>query len=190
MKKLQLAGKNVQFIWAPSHCNILGNEKADEFATSGCFKERVDYKLPNSLWSLSTKLRASLNRQYTEYYNHALLTSASIQKYEQVTKGSYSHYISKGLLTRGHQTSYSRIRLGYRYLWEITGDRNQTIKKCRICQAPDGHRLYHYLMECNIVLRTHPIPSQQTYDERIQFLLRPEVFLEIKRLYPNFATSY
>ena len=39
-------GREVTFIWIPSHCGIRGNEKADELAKSAAVKEGIDKKIP------------------------------------------------------------------------------------------------------------------------------------------------
>ena len=179
----------VNFIWAPSHCGIKGNDKADELAKQGCQKERVDYEFPLSLERLKTKIEKQKAFGYSEYINNMILESTTLRNYMRVTNGSEPNYVNRGLDTRRQQTSYSRLRLGYRYLWEVSSNRNKTVNNCKLCNCQEGHRLHHYIKECTVTAQFRSNHEQSTFYETLLHFLNVDVFLNIKKMYPRFANS-
>ena len=179
----------VNFIWAPSHCGIKGNDKADELAKQRCQKERVDYEFPLSLERLKTKIEKQKAFGYSEYINNMILESTTLRNYMRVTNGSEPNYVSRGLNTRRQQTSYSRLRLGYRYLWEVSSNRNKMVNNCKLCNCQEGHRLHHYIKECTVTAQFRSNHEQSTFYETLLHFLNVDVFLNIKKMYPRFANS-
>ena len=106
-----------------------------------------------------------------------------------VTKGVAPNYINSKLYTRKFQTSYSRLRLGYKYLWEVTNDNNSDIRKCRLCNVSDGHSLHHYVKECNETERFRREIKNLPFHVTLCHFLDPGVFLEVKKCCSNFANA-
>ena len=46
-----------------------------------------------------------------------------------------------------------RLRLGYRYYWEVSG---AAAVPCGLCHSPAGHTLAHYIMECPLLVHFRP----------------------------------
>ena len=65
----------MNFIWAPSHCHIAGNDMADNLANQGCHKNDIDYVFPLSLERLKTKIEKNPNYTYSEYLNNLYFES-------------------------------------------------------------------------------------------------------------------
>ncbi|MEL6989863.1 MAG: ribonuclease H family protein, partial [Bacteroidota bacterium] len=148
---IQSRDRHVSFIWAPSHCNIIGNDKADELAKQGSNKESIDYEFPLSIQRLKTKIGKIQSDYYEECLNSLYFESESVKTYFDITNGTKPNYEINNLFTRKFQTSFSRLRLGYRYLWEVSGDLNPNVRQCRLCGLQDSHTLYHYIKECSML---------------------------------------
>lgn len=62
----------------------------------------------------------------------------SLNKYLQVTEGKTIHY-SKMIINRQSQLTYTRIRLGYKYVWQYMNGVNPDDTKCKVCHTKKQH---------------------------------------------------
>lgn len=184
---IQKQKRSVYFIWTPSHSNIEGNDKADMLAKRGCFKDQIDYNFPLSLEVLKTNIMKKLDHIYSEYFNNLIFESNSVKNYIEITGGSRPNYVLKGICTRRKQTSYSRLRLQYKYFWEVTS--NIRIENCRLCKQTNGHKLHHYILECYIIDKYRSGHENLSFHDTLHHFLDSKVFLKVKEEYPKFANS-
>ena len=182
-------GRQVSFIWTPSHCGIIGNERADELAKKGALKNKIDYSFPPSI----TKLKESVGKEILEKYKTRISRMTqecySIEKYFTLTKGDPPRYKEAKLETRRQQTTYSRLRLQNRYLWEVLPIAKVTDTKCKLCEEPRKHTLGHYLLECEALDGHRPQGNNVSEEEMLSYFLQPDVLKKTLTDYPRFACS-
>ena len=84
----------------------------------------------------------------------------------------------------------ARIRLGYRYLWQVaTGDGspNPEHSRCKLCEQELGHDLAHYITECPVIRPFRPIGMR--YLELCNYFIHSRVLEDILILHPKFASA-
>ena len=42
----------------------------------------------------------------------------------------------------------TRLRLGYKYYWQLGVNVSDTARQCRLCDEPNAHTLQHYVLHC------------------------------------------
>ena len=182
-------GRQVNFIWTPSHCGIIGNERADELAKEGALKNKIDYNFPPSI----TKLKESVGKEILEKYKTRIRRMTqecySIKKYFMLTKGDPPRYKEAKLETRRQQTTYSRLRLRNRYLWEVLPVAKVSDAKCKFCEESRKHTLGHYLLECEALDGHRPQGNNVSEEEMLSYFLQPDVLKRTLTDYPRFACS-
>ncbi|XP_064107889.1 uncharacterized protein LOC135216449 [Macrobrachium nipponense] len=156
LSQIRRADRMVAFIWVPSHIGIKGNERADELAKEGTRKERVAYKLTPSLSMLKDSVGMEIMQRYNERIEMLKETHSSIRKYLEITGGKSPDYKLCGLESRRKQTTYSRLRMQSRYLWEVLPAVSPSETCCRLCGELRKHTLSHYLVECEEITQYRP----------------------------------
>ena len=106
----------------------------------------------------------------------------SIEKYFMLTKGDPSRYKEAKLETRRQQTTYSRLRLQNRYLWEVLPIAKVSDAKCKLCEEPRKHTLGHYLLECEALDGHGPQGNNVSEEEKLSYFLQPDVLKKTNRL--------
>ena len=186
ISRMNQKGLSVQFVWAPSHIGILGNERADKLASIGAKKDRIDYIAAPPI----SKLKMSVGAEVAEKYmiQREATESVTVQrymgKYEESAPPSYR---SLGLDTRKQQIVYSRIRMGYPYLWQVVKrNRPETDTSCRVCKDRDKHTLAHYITECPMLSEVRDRCPAGI--EMEQFILDPDILCDILKDYSGFCS--
>ena len=196
-------GGCVYFVWAPSHCGIKGNEEADRLAEEGTRKDHITYKITPPI----SRFRLALKERETEKYLTDVVTkravTPSMAHYHSLTNSEPPDYITLGMHERSIQTSFSRLRLGCKYLWEVTCINKPEINsgeilttsdgriidtRCRLCKELHKHTLHHYVEECPEVAPCRP--QGLTYEELLRLFSQPVHFKFLKNtLGHNFLPS-
>ncbi|XP_064106916.1 uncharacterized protein LOC135215892 [Macrobrachium nipponense] len=187
LSQIRRANRMVTFIWVPSHIGIKGNERADELAKEGARKERVDYKLTPSLSMLKDSVGMEIMQRYNEKIEILKETHSSIRKYLEITGGKPPDYKLCGLESRREQTTYSRLRMQSRYLWEVLPAVSPSETCCRLCGELRKHTLSHYLVECEEI--THYRPQGLSEVDLLKHFLQPGVLKRVINTHPKFACS-
>ena len=185
--KIQKRGKAVDFIWVPSHCGVKGNERADELARKGALKERVDYTFPPPIGVLRRSVGDEVLRQYKQQVYDRMRQIPSIKRYMDVSNGEAARYKENNLVMRREQVRYSRIRLQYRYLWEMVPPNDKYPRNCRICRQDDSHTLWHYIRECSMTKKYRD--ECDFGDDLLSHFLRPNVLKRVLKEHPGFAAA-
>ncbi|KAG0719375.1 Gag-Pol polyprotein [Chionoecetes opilio] len=187
--KITCQDKTVNFIWSPSHCGKAGNERADELANSTTTKDGVEFPLPLSLGRLKTEMCAKMETYNKRHIDSMLGQSVSLTTYMDLTKGCQPHYIQNGLITSRQQVCYSRLRLGYKYMWEVAGSDNINMKKCNLCKTEEKHTLRHYVMECQEMIFFRSSCANASYAGLLHYYLQPCNLIQVKNSHPSFANA-
>ena len=171
------AGGSVEFLWAPSHIGIRGNERADRLAREGARLPEVEYRIPVPITAI--KKRAGYSVEQEEIRKREQSTSMTLQGYLALYGcGGPTSYTAMGLLKRRLQTTYSRIRMGHKYFWELgvrPRDGKPQNTKCRSYFQEGGHTLKHYLQECRTIAWFREMKKDEhSYREHF---LRPEILM-------------
>ena len=181
-------GKRIQFVWIPSHVGITNHDVADKLANQACRNENIDidYGIP-----LTTIRHIQINMMSEALHlqrNSQRPASCSIKHYDNYcnTKHTYGKYKHR---TRQCDIVIARIRLGYRYLWQVAKeDPLPKHSNCRLCESPLKHTLEHYITECEVVKDFRP-PGMR-YSELCEYYIESGIIEDILELYPKFASPY
>ena len=119
------------------------------------------------------------------------LNSLSITHYlamKNVKVNYGEHYLN----TRQCDIVKTRIKLGYRYLWQVNKPagllRNVARTKCKICQAPYSHDLRHYIAFCPPLEDFRP--EGLSYYDLCAHFMKGEIIDAVLNLYPEFASPW
>ncbi|XP_068238957.1 uncharacterized protein [Palaemon carinicauda] len=187
LSQIKQAGRMVAFIWVPSHIGIRGNERADELSKEGARKERVDYKLIPSLNMLKVSVGMEIMNSYNERIEMLKETHTSIRKYLEITEGKPPDYKLLGLESRREQTTYRRLWMQNRYLWEVLPAASPSETCCRLCGGLRKHTLSHYLVECEEITLYSPWGLSGV--DLLKHFLQPGVLKKVVATKPKFACS-
>ena len=175
----------VQFMWAPAHVGIVGNEKADSLAKAGTRKESAGEELIN-INQFRTLLKKEAQEVHKCTMNNEVSASISLKHYKNFIENK--HLYGKGKLHTGPcDRIAARIRLGYRNVWEVNISRSLRIKpdyaSCVLCKAPYANTLPHYINSC---LTLKPFrPKGMGYHELCLHFCKPKTLYPILSLYPG-----
>ncbi|XP_066960691.1 uncharacterized protein [Macrobrachium rosenbergii] len=189
LSQIRRAGRMVTFIWVPSHIGIIGNERADELAKEGARKERVDYKLAPSLSMLKDSAGMETTQGYNERIERLKETHSSVRKYLKIIEGKPPDYKLCGLESRREQTTYSRLRMQSRYLWEVLPAVSPSETCCKLCGELWKHTLSHYLVECEEITHYRPKGDRLSEVDLLKHFLQPSVLKRVLTSHPKFACS-
>ena len=79
-----------------------------------------------------------------------------------------------------------RLRLGYKYYWEVSGGDGVP---CGLCTSPRGHSLHHYVLECPVLEHFRP-EGQFDLPSMVTWFINNNVVSSILKEYPNFAPKF
>ena len=199
--------RTVHLVWCPSHCGINGNEKADKLASQGAINMHTALHLPRPLSHLKRLVRERESENYTTHIAACARETPSLRRYLDLTDGRPPDYVALGMDTRPLQTSYSRLRMGYRYLWEVIHTRNNEAEgrarpcgaittrdgkvintNCRLCDEENKHTYTHYVMDC-VKLENFRNSGACDTHSMVKHYLDPSVFKQVKAAYPKFLQA-
>ena len=185
LRKIYLKDVKVKFIWVPSHVGISGNERADALAKDAAEKDNIDYNLGLSLKQIKTRIREMQILEVSRRRQLEQVSSRSIEYYTKIAKEITYTYGKKGNC-RYKELVNARIRLGYRYSWQVMGANDDNPSHCKICNENDGHTLYHYIMTCH-KLQEYRNNDITVLEEQVLHFLSEGVIDQILKKNKNFA---
>ena len=184
IRALEAAGARVHFTWVPSHVGIQHNEKADCLARQALQDNSVDPGTEYTLSFVQTRIK--------DYFSASIATQLG----RCCAHGSTSsvHYVSVanhcaypyGRHSAAQDAVAMRLRLGYRYYWEVS---DSPAVCCTLCAKPGGHTLHHYVMECPSIDNFRP-QADLDLPQTICWLLRNDVLPAILKEHPRFAPRW
>ena len=146
IRKIRKQNRSVTFIWIPSHVGVRHNDRADRLAKSGAEKDTVDLTCTLTLKQLKTNIRRKQDEE-----------AARVMERKHVHSETFKHYIKISQMTdftygRSRRMTgdalCTRLRLGYKYLWQLGVQRTEGDVCCGLCKEPRSHTLRHYTLEC------------------------------------------
>ncbi|XP_050725085.1 uncharacterized protein LOC127002873 [Eriocheir sinensis] len=148
---LERCGATAHFIWVPSHVGLPHNEKADRLVRAASDDLIVHPSVEYTYNYVKNRLRSLVSESVT---NQLALRcqdgSPSRIHYAQVSSFCTHTY---GRLSASYDLVVMRLRLGYRYYWEVSG---ADPVPCRLCAGPGGHTLKHYVLQCPAISAYRP----------------------------------
>lgn len=168
VNSLSNEGISVIFLWVPSHIGIGGNEKADKVAKKACEKERPEYDFGISRSQCKSVIKEYMKIREESNFRDLEYLYQSVRYFSELNKDHKPVYMYKSLL-RNIGMRYSRIKLGYKYSWEIFNVED-IYKKCRVCKIPECHTLQHYLQDCVIIEKYRDTEKGDIIEEAKRFL--------------------
>ena len=178
----QTTSHPIKFLWIPSHVGYAPHDRADVLAKAAQ-QLTIDTEpgLP-SLAAVRGSLRSLVADNAVSRLNAERSNSVSIKHYDRFRDTPHCYGLHP-TLTRKCDIAVAWIRLGYRSLWEVSG--SDTHHYCKLCEAPNSHKLLHYLEECPEIREFRP--SGMRYAEYCDYLINDNSALEaILHLYPMF----
>ena len=138
-------GLTAQFIWIPSHIGIRCSNMVDSLAKAACALPAAALPPSPSLACCLKRVRVAAFMDTSHRRDQQRPASISIQHYDAFRHHRYK-YRRRGLLVRRHNVVSARLRLGYRLLWQVTGEDDvPQFSSCPLCYIPNGNTLQHCL---------------------------------------------
>nr|XP_053627417.1 uncharacterized protein LOC128685005 [Cherax quadricarinatus] len=185
--KIVDSGVRVHMLWIPSHIGLQMHDRTDKLAKLYAFKEGVDYNLGLSVSSLRTIIRKELEMNLIDLRLREIDTSQSIYHHSIMQEEPHV-YGASNKISRLLDVTTARLRLGYKYLWQVKSpppDVDQT--KCKLCQMDYCHTLHHYVLECDQIneFRNNSLRNVQ---EMAKYFIHSGILQTILEKYPDFAS--
>ena len=184
LRQFQRLNLQVHFTWVPSHVGIHFNELADRLARDATLEPSGSSGAEYTYSYVKNRIRSHMtNIVSTQLASSYLAGSPSSIYYFQVSDlCSYTY----GKHSASYDLVVMRLRLGYKYYWEVSGSAPVS---CVLCDRPGGHALFHYVMECPLVAHYRP-QGEWTLPEMVSWLITEGVLSSILKEYPNFAPRF
>lgn len=176
----------IKFLWIPAHVGHPQHDAVDQLAKLACHKPgtHVDTQVGLSTSIVRRVLRQRSVDDLAEERNYQRFSSVSIHHYDLFCNTPH-RYGQHKVLTRQCDVVSARIRLGYRYLWQLQTSPPEDLTKCKLCDAPRSHTLEHYIADCPKVAAFRP--AGVGYFEFCQILLNTDLLETILIALPLFA---
>lgn len=175
----------IKFLWIPAHIGLSRHDAVDRLAKLACHKPAVDVPVGLSCTTIKGVLTQRTFEDLEEERDYQRFTSVSIH-HNDLFCDTPHHYGRHKTLTRHCDIVAARIRLGYRYLWQLQDNPPVSHTKCKLCDEPQKHTVQHYIIECPTIAALRP-PGVQ-YLEFCQLLLSTDLLEDILLLHPSFAS--
>ena len=145
----------IHLIWLPSHIGIARHDLADKLAMETCTKPHVVMDLGIPPARIRHAQNSSNKEDLQDLRNSQRPASISVKHYDQYVNVRFI-YGSHKARTRQCDIVIARIRLGYRYIWQVKETHNIEYTKCKLCDAEFKHTLEHYIAECHVIQPFRP----------------------------------
>lgn len=182
--RLRGQGRVIAFVWIPSHVGVTFNEAVDEIAKGATRKHEVDIHCMRTL----KQAKSNIKRTQLDYdearKGEAIRKSDTLRHYMHLATNTDFAY-GKGK-SKWKDSVYMRIRLGYKYYWELGVPASEKEKECRVCSLPRSHTLTHYILQCSM-LQTHRNAEITGLPEQAVWMIRNGQVFEILKRYRQFA---
>ena len=192
-------GYTIKFLWIPSHIRHQNYDTVDKLANEACTESPETENLGISIRTIKTMLKQEWLSRLDNIRDTERAESSSIKHYDNFRHIEHKYGKSK-YYTRECDKVAVRVRLGYRYTWEIahpdiqdTNVDNEQIQngviqytKCKLCDQAYKHTLPHYIVECKEIEDFRP--NALNYYELCQHFVNVNVLSDILELYPDFAS--
>ena len=176
---------NIKFLWIPAHIGLSKHDAVDRLAKQACHKPAIDIRGGVSCNTIRRVLRSHSFEDLDEERNYQRCESVSIRNHDLFCDTPYKYGQHK-TRTRHCDIVAARIRLGYRYLWQLQENPPIDLTKCKLCNIPYKHTLEHYITECTTITAFRPYGA--LYLDFCQTLLTTDLLENILLVYPLFAS--
>ena len=177
---------NIQLLWVPSHIGLSKHDRVDKLANDACLRTTIDVNLGMSNTSIKNMLVRETYNDLLQLRNSERPASISIKHYDQFCDTQHMYGMHKNN-TRHCDIVTARIRLGYRYIWQVSNkEPTNEFSSCKVCSEPLKHTLEHYITECPEIADFRP--PGMLYHDLCNFLTETNVLEDILYLYPGFAS--
>nr|XP_053631284.1 uncharacterized protein LOC128687706 [Cherax quadricarinatus] len=116
--KIVDSGVRVHMLWISSHIGLQMHDRTEKLAKLYAFKEGVDYNLGLSVSSLRTIIRKELQMNFIDLRLREIDTSQSIYHHSIMQEEPHV-YGAFNKISRLLDVTTARLRLGYKYLWQV-----------------------------------------------------------------------
>ena len=72
----------------------------------------------------------------------------------------------------------TRLRMGYKYYWQLGIATSDSDKQCRLCAEPNSHTLHHYVLQCPSLSHCRQ-PSLTTVTDQVIYMFNSNKLMEV-----------
>ena len=180
---IKTSGSEVKLYWVPSHVGIRCNERVDMIAKKATEKCIIDIHCALSMRQVRSLIRVKQDEITSAERALTYERSATFRHYYDIDQETGLVYDKQGSL---QDTVIMRLRLGYRYLWELGCETPDKERECRLCGENDSHTLTHYVLHCSL-LTPYRNSNINNVTEQIIWLINNNKIEEILKKYKKFA---
>ena len=149
IRDLGRQNRNVTFVWVPSHVGVEHNERADRLAKTGAERNTIDHTCTISLRQIKTHIRKEQEEENANRIREKYVDSETFHHYARVSETTNFTY--GRMLSSWRDSVCTRVRLGYKYMWQLGVERAEDDIRCGLCSEPRSHTLHHYILECSLL---------------------------------------
>lgn len=146
LNDLEKSKRKITFTWIPSHVGIINNERADKLAKLGTERESIDLNIMQSLKQIKTTIQEKQSKEQVIMIEFRYRNSETFGHYIQVLHNTDFTYGRSG--NAAMDSLCTRLRLGYKYLWQLGVQKADDETCCKFCKEPRSHTLHHYVLQC------------------------------------------
>lgn len=141
MARLYFLGKEINFIWVPSHVGILGNEKADKAAKEAAEKTHWDIEEVTSA-DLQNTLRHAVEKAWYQRWKDIIPMENKLRNVKELPV----KWKTSSRKIRKEEVVLARLRIGHTNITHSYLMAKEQAPECAICQSP--LTVQHILEEC------------------------------------------
>ncbi len=129
----------VTFVWTPSHIGLAGNDTVDRLAKAACALGLDDANTVSSLRCFRNIIYSAAHAKTVHRRDAERANSVFIQHHDHFLQGRHK-YRRHGLMVRRHNVVSTRIRLGYRRVWQVSPAEDvRRYSACKLCARPTAN---------------------------------------------------